>query len=363
MTSHQRPQPHPRGRESSSAMLMHALTDCFFLRAGRHTRPELALYDRVIALVLARVEPLARAELAERLADEERPPPRVLMRLATDEITIARPILVRSPALTDIDLESIAARQSQWHLLAIASRKALSSKVTDVLVRRGDEAVVDQLAGNHGAQFSEQGIARLVERAAENPTLGARLSERRDLPAEIAARFAPLIRQKVAETLSAVAGPVPEHTRAALAGEVQAALIERLQAATKTARPVEVLIELMSRGLVAFNDAVIELADAEAAFSVARLIGGKLELRPDVVMRVLYAEAEKPMTVLCRAAGLTANGFSAVLRMRRRRRRFGPQPGEVFTAFAAVAPETAQAFVHGLRVRTERRGAAARQTH
>ncbi len=355
MASLQSPRPLPRGRESASAALIHALADCFFMRAGRHTRAELVLFDHVIALVLAKVEPLARAELAERLADEGRPPRRVLMRLANDEISVARPILVRSPALTDADLEGLATRQSQWHLLAIASRNALSPTVTDVLVRRGDDAVVDHLAANCGARFSAQGFARLAGRAAGNPGLGARLHERGDLPADIAAQLAPLIRKEVAETLSAIAGSVSEQTQAALVAESQVALAECLRAAAKAARPLDVLADLMSRGLLSMNDAVIELADAEAAFGVASLIGRKLELRPDIVVRVLYAQAEQPMMVLCRAAGLTLNGFSAVLRMRRRRRRFGPQPAKAFTAFAAIAPEAAQGFIRELKTRPARR--------
>src|SRR5262245_16232933 len=198
-------------RERSSEkrrLLLRAISDCF-LSSAEHTSIEVALYDDVVTRVLDEVEPIARAELAERLADIANPPRNVLKLLAEDEIGVAKPILIRSPALDDADLERIALNQSQAHLAAIATRPKLSERVTDVLVARGDEEVVDTVVGNRGARFSRLSFATLVDRAGTNERLLNRLGARADLPAEITARLAPLITAALEAKLRA-AGDNPD---------------------------------------------------------------------------------------------------------------------------------------------------------
>jgi hypothetical protein len=124
-----------------------------------------------------------RAELARRLARLERAPKNTVRNLADDDaIEVAGPILLHSPRLDDADLVDIARRKDQMHLLAISSRRRLSDVVTDVLVERGDEDVLFNMASNGNASFSEDGYAHLVERAVGDDTLIARVGERADIP-------------------------------------------------------------------------------------------------------------------------------------------------------------------------------------
>jgi hypothetical protein len=59
--------------------------------------------------------------------------------------------------------------------------------------------------------------------------------------------------------------------------------------------------------------------------------------------------------VLCRAAGLNLDGYSAVLRMRRRRRRgSGAQPAQALSAFLRLPVETARRVVRYLKDREGR---------
>src|SRR5262245_20148869 len=154
--------------------LLRAVSDCF-LSAAEHTAAEVELYDEVVTRVLDEVEPIARAELAERLADIANPPRNALRRLAGDQILVAKAILSRSTALDDDDLERIALNQSQLHLAAIATRARLSARITDVLVECGDEEVVDTVVANQGARFSQKGFAILADRASGNERLLDRL--------------------------------------------------------------------------------------------------------------------------------------------------------------------------------------------
>lgn len=78
----------------------------------------------------------------------------------------------------------------------------------------------------------------------------------------------------------------------------------------------------------------------------AELIAERLGLEPEDVFRAITAPSEQILTVLCRAAGLEINGFSAVLRMRCRARAAMHSPAEALTAFHEMPIETAQRMVH-----------------
>src|SRR5215469_16163305 len=101
--------------------LIRAISAAFFM-APHRSATEINLFDEIMDTVLAEVEPLARRELAERIADLDDVPYRTLRRLARDAIEVAEPVLTRSPALADEDLVPIAREQGQEHLLAIARR-------------------------------------------------------------------------------------------------------------------------------------------------------------------------------------------------------------------------------------------------
>ena len=70
-----------------------------FVAAPQRSANEINLFDEIMDKVLAEVEPLARRELAERLADLQDAPQRTLVRLAGDEIEVAAPVLPQVEAL------------------------------------------------------------------------------------------------------------------------------------------------------------------------------------------------------------------------------------------------------------------------
>jgi hypothetical protein len=72
-------------------------------------------------------------------------------------------------------------------------------------------------------------------------------------------------------------------------------------------------------GLLALDEALAELADANCVVTIAAVIAERIRLQPDMVARALDAESDEPISVMCRASGFSLNGFSALLRMRRRR--------------------------------------------
>ncbi len=121
--------------------------------------------------------------LSNRLASLDRAPPLTVRALAFDDlIEVAAPVLSQSERLDDEALIETARNKSQAHLLAISTRRVLSGAVTDVLVLRGNDEVIHSTINNPGAEFSERGFSRLVNRAEGDDTLATCIGLRPTLP-------------------------------------------------------------------------------------------------------------------------------------------------------------------------------------
>jgi hypothetical protein len=110
---------------------------------------------------------------------------------------------------------------------------------------------------------------------------------------------------------------------------------------TDEARSRRVLDQVV-HGYVLLEDAIVEFADADAVHGIAQLIALRLELEASAVAGVLETNSDEPVTLLCRAAAVNINAFSAVLRMRRRRQSSELSPSEALNAFRQLSVEAAQ---------------------
>jgi hypothetical protein len=328
--------------------LLRAVAD-MFLAAPVRSGAETALFDDIMDMVLADVEPRARRELAERLAALDAPPQRTLRRLAGDEIDVAEPVLRHSPALDDDDLEPIARRDSEPHLLAIAGRKSLSERLTDVLVSHGNANVAGVLAGNDGARLSAGGFSILARHAAANDNVLDLLIMRRDLPDKIATELLPMLAKSMRVRIDKLDLELTDEVARGLVGEARTRLVDRLRSSASPARPLQVLVELIDGGDLRFGEAVIELADADHLVDIAALLARRLRLRSDLVITNLFAVDVTLAMLMCRAAGLDPNAFSAVLRLRNRRRREHANPGTTLKDYLAVPRDIAANVVANVR--------------
>lgn len=104
-----------------------------------------------------------------------------------------------------------------------------------------------------------------------------------------------------------------------------------------------VILGRKASGLLALDEALAELADADCADAIADLLAERLGLRPDVVLRALDAVSDEAIAVMCRAGGFTNNSFSALLRMRRRRDRgTESMPSRALAHFSSLSRPAAE---------------------
>jgi uncharacterized protein (DUF2336 family) len=167
------------GSAARRSDILSRVTDLFVYDAARYSPDQVRLFGDVMARLARGMGSEARARLAKRLAPIGTAPVNVVQMLALDDdANVAGPVLVQSERLSDRDLLLIAGSKSQLHLLALAHRERLSQPVTDVLIARGDHAVLGTLVRNRGARFSAAGWRRLRERTRTNEALAAELARR-----------------------------------------------------------------------------------------------------------------------------------------------------------------------------------------
>src|ERR1700744_3129430 len=159
------------------------VTDLFISGAVEFSDDQIALFDDVFQCLMHHIETSAKALLSNRLAPYDRAPPLTVRALAFDDlIEVAAPVLSQSERLDDEALIETARSKSQAHLLAISTRKVLSGAVTDILVQRGNDEVVQSTVNNPGAEFSERGFHRLVSRAEGDEDLATCVGLRPTIP-------------------------------------------------------------------------------------------------------------------------------------------------------------------------------------
>jgi len=187
-----------RGDRQRLARLTRGIAELFAQGAAGFQPNHVDVFDRILIDIVPHTEIPARADLAERMSVIANAPRALIEHLAREaDISIAGPVLRRSPVLGDEVLVEIARMEGKGHLLAMTERPKLSSELTDVMVRRGDRDVVRRAAANAGAIFSTLGYSVLVKRAAKDGVLTLAVGRREDLPDS-------LLKELLAETVDVV---------------------------------------------------------------------------------------------------------------------------------------------------------------
>ena len=143
---------------------------------------EIGAFDTLFHDLVGSVGDETRAFMADRLSTIRNAPRGITLRLASDKINIARPVLVHSVVLNDDDLLLICSEQGFEHMSAIAERHGLSPRVSDVLVVSGNDEVRITLAQNSSASITSRGFTRLAGQARDDRQMERILIERPDLP-------------------------------------------------------------------------------------------------------------------------------------------------------------------------------------
>lgn len=198
-----------RGTPESRARALWHTTDLMI--AGDFSDDEIWTFGEVVTRLADEIEVAARAQLSERLAHFDQAPVNIIHKLAFDDaIEVAGPVLRESKQLETYALVANACTKSQAHMLSISKRETLEERVTDELVKRGDQDVVNSVAGNTGAKFSDFGFLNMVQRAEGDSILAEQLGLRKDIPRHV---FQQLIAKATADVRTRLESERPDMAR------------------------------------------------------------------------------------------------------------------------------------------------------
>jgi uncharacterized protein (DUF2336 family) len=266
------------------------------------------------------VEMSIRIALAERLASSADAPHELILLLADDRIEVARPVLARSPILSDEDLLNVIEHRSTDHHIAVAERPAIGETVSAALARSECEAVLITLLRNATAKISHLTFDHLVGRARDLASLHEPLAGRPDLPPVLASRMYVWVS---AALKTALLGRYPHITQSlALAIDESTAAGQNGQPATSPQSAKKLVDKLFASGQL------------KPSFLIRMLHQGQMELfeqgfaallKMDVeaLRRAFYGDSPETVALACRAAGIDRSVFMTVFNLSRHHKRMG----------------------------------------
>jgi uncharacterized protein (DUF2336 family) len=162
-----------------------------FCSLTRPSRRELAQLDDLTLPLFDDVSPEGLRFAAAALSECELAPPGLVKRLSEATVGVAAPLLIRSHALSDVDLISLIGRHGLPHARAIARRKDLHPAIASLIRALERQTQIDASAGIRPAP--SQGLRIVEEQPATAPTPSHAEEDVRQRLREIMGAQAPLI--------------------------------------------------------------------------------------------------------------------------------------------------------------------------
>ncbi|HEY4265423.1 MAG TPA: DUF2336 domain-containing protein [Micropepsaceae bacterium] len=165
--------------------LLRQIADSFRPENTALNRINRADLDKIMSAIICEFTIAIRTELSRYIAASPLPFNATARNLALDEISVARPVLERSTALTDQDLLEVIAQKSQAHMTAVAKRAHVSEDVCEALVEYGEDRVVASLLDNAGAKIAYGTYEKVAARAETSVLLQGPFIQRSTVPLDL----------------------------------------------------------------------------------------------------------------------------------------------------------------------------------
>lgn len=315
---------------------------------------EFYLFNEVVSKLVDKIAGVDRAAAADTLAAMPRLPDSLVHRLASDaDIDVARPVIRDYRAMPEAILLDVARNGSQDHLRVIAARDEVTPPVTEVVVKRGDSSVMQILAGNSGARFSDAGMRGLIAKAKHDLDLQALLIERNDLSLAAVERLLTVLTEELAHRLRDKAAMVNE---AAVLPHLTGWLDDRRRNAERT----RAFVIGLRNGDLQASDVFRELFAQGRLYDASVVLASLLNLGCDYTFGVLAGRSLQSALLLMRAATLpwsVADGFLKLRRAKTELFHDGLAPSRA--DYLALDAAAAQRVVRFAKVRQAAGGAPA----
>jgi uncharacterized protein (DUF2336 family) len=313
---------------------------------GSYLNPrERSLMQEILRHLARDVEMAIRISLAERLADDTAAPHDLILLLADDAIEVARPLILRSPLLTETDVLRMIGECGEGHQEAAAARPNIGEPVTDALVKLETESVLTALVRNVTAKISPAAFEALVEKSRRIANLQDPLARRADLPPELATKMCEWVSEALKTFIARNYTVAPVTLDKALGEAEKVVRSEPALPKTEPAESAQKLVEkLAASGQLKAGFLLRVLHQGQADLfdlAFAKLLNSSLT---DTRHR-LYEMGPKPVALACRAVGIDRCVFATVFNLSRQAHNMRPvlSPAEMSEVTAVFTGFTKQA--------------------
>ena len=301
-----------------------AVASLYRVQGSHLTDRERGLMREILQHLTRDVEMAIRIALAERLAEDTSAPNDLILLLADDAIEVARPVILRSPLLTDEDMLRLIAETDVGHHEAVAARPHIGEAVTAMLAKSDAESVLVTLVRNTTARISGSTYEILVDKSRHLAGLQEPITHRPDLPPALASKMCawvsdalkiyivrnyPVESAKLDAAMTAAersiqsAPPAPRPTPSESANK----LVDKLHAAGQL--KAGFLLRVLHQGQIDLFD-----------LAFAKL----LDLPLNDVRQDLYERGPRTVALACRAVGIDRCVFTTVFKLSRQARLMKP---------------------------------------
>lgn len=177
--------------EDDRAHAAHKICRC--IEDAELSAEERAHAESIIAIMAQDAAVLVRRALSVALKNSPKLPREIANRLARDLDSIALPVILNSPVLTDSDLVEIVRACPPAKQVAVASRESLSTAVTGALAQFAVPEAVERALANDNALFDEEGLDSALDRFAGVSSITAAMVRRNTLPVGVTEKLVSMV--------------------------------------------------------------------------------------------------------------------------------------------------------------------------
>lgn len=305
---------NPQGGTSREEIYL-AVASLYRIQGIGLNQRERSLMREILVRLTRDVEMAIRIALAERLAGDPTVPHDLVLLLVDDAIEVARPVILRSPLLTEADMLRLIAGSGSAHQEAVAARPGIGAAVTAALAGLESETVLLALVRNATARISRDSYRMLVEKSRAIVALQAPLAQRPDLPRDLAGAMCEWVSEALKSHILAHYRIAPAAIDTALR-EASESLLDALPPASGDGAS-ELIDKLANAGQLKTGFLLHVLSQGRGDLfdlAFARL----LDMTP-VAFRVAFYAADMRLAALaCWAVGLDRSAFGTVYTLSRR---------------------------------------------
>ena len=309
---------NPQGTSREEIYL--AVASLYRIQGTGLNERERALMHEILRRLTRDVEMAIRIALAERLADDTTAPHDLILLLADDKIEVARPLLLRSPLLTDADFLRLLAEADEAHHEAVAARADIGEPVTELLAKSEAEPVLVALVRNVTAKISSLAFEALVEKSRRLESLQEPLTRRPDLPPVLATRMCEWVADALKSYIVANYSIEPEKLSTAM---TQAETVVKSEPAAPRMPPAESAQKLINK--------LAASGQLKAGFLLRVLHQGQSDLFDLALAKMVdlplidlrrkfYDGGPRAVALACRGVGIDRCVFSTVFNLSRQAR-------------------------------------------